>query len=913
MKCPECQSENPDGLRYCGQCGSRLELVCPHCKFTNPSHFKFCGECGRKLENGRSPGDEPSAGGERRYVTALFSDLAGYTALSENLDPEEVKTIMNRIFGEISLIVERYEGVVEKFIGDAVVAFFGTPRTHEDDPVRALRAAMEIHGAVNSLSPEFLPRIGRPLAMHTGINTGLVVTGTDEGMEVTGLAGDAVNVASRLSDIAKPDEILVGEETYRHAAAYFTFEKLEPAKVKGKAEPVPCRRLVRDAAAGERAAGPSAREIGTPLIGREVEMAALKLSLDRLLEGHGSILSIVGEAGLGKTRLMDEIRGLYAGQDRAAPVTWLEGHTLSYGRNISYWPFREILKQYAGISEEDTDIITWDKLEESVSRLFPTETGETLPYLASFLALDIRGEYAERIKYLDGESMGHQVFLSSRRFFERLAQKQPLVLVLEDLHWADESSTLLLDHLLPLVDRAPILICVTSRPEPGAYIFRLREIGKTRFQRRFIEILLAPLSPGESETLMHNFLDTESLSYRLLDEIVRKAEGNPFFVEEIMRSLIERGVLEQDRMTGHWRMASGIETISVPDTIQGVIMARVDLLGEGLKQVLRSASVIGRVFPYRILRAIEKKIPDLDRRLDQLKDMELIKEKQKVPELEYMFKHALVQEATYGSVLLRKRRRLHARVAEVIEGLFPERLEEFYTMLAHHYTKGEVWDKAQEYLFKAGDQAARIAADAEALAHYRDAIETYGRVFGDKWEPVERAGLERKMGEALYRRGDYPQAIEYVQRALAYLSRPLPRNGRPVKTAIISEISVQFFHRFFPRFLVKPMDRAVSRAVEEEARSYEIMCWIDAFLDPRNMLLDSLKLLNFSEKKGFSPGVVIAYAGIAAVAAIFGLYRLSYRYGPAWRSGSPGRRGTREPSRMQTRPSSSPNSSRASS
>lgn len=879
MKCPGCQSENPDGLRYCGQCGKALEQICPHCNFANPSHFKFCGECGRRLKSAPPAGEEPLAGGERRHVTALFSDLSGYTSLSENLDPEEVKAVMNRIFGEIARIVERYEGVVEKFIGDAVVVFFGTPRAHEDDPVRAVRAALEIHKAVNSLSPEFEDRIGRPLSMHTGINTGLVVTGSDRATGATGPAGDAVNIASRLSGLAKPEEILVGEEVHRQAADYFIFEKVEPAKVKGKAEPVPSYRLKPDVTAVEHAGGPAGREIAVPLIGRGVELAALKLCLDRLLEGHGSILSLVGEAGLGKTRLVEEIRAQYTGDDSPVPVTWLEGHTLSYGRNISYWPFREILKQYAGISEEDTDIVTWEKLEESVARLFPTETGETLPYLASFLALDIKGEYAERIKYLDGEGMGRQVFLSSRRLFERLARKQPLVLVLEDLHWADESSTLLLDHLLPLVDRVPILICVTSRPEPGTHVFRLREIAAARFGRRYTEILLQPLSAGESEALIRNFLGAENLSYRVREEIIKKADGNPFFVEEIMRSLIERGVLERDPAAGHWRTAPGVETVSVPDTIHGVIMARVDLLSEELKQVLRSASVIGRVFLYRILRGIEKKMPDLDGRLTQLEGMELIREKQKIPELEYMFKHALVQEATYESVLLGKRRRLHARVAGVIEALFSERLEEFYTMLAHHYTKGEVWDKAQEYLFKAGDQAARIAADAEALAHYRDAIETYARVFGDRWEPVERAGLERKMGEALYRRGDYPQAIEYIQRALSYLSKPLPREAKSVRSAIVREILTQLFHRLFPHFLVKPMERTVSRATEEEARSYEIMCWIDAFIGPENMFLDSLKLLNFSEKKGFYPGVVIAYAGIAAVTAIFGLHRISYRYG----------------------------------
>ncbi len=673
MKCPKCQIDNPDGIKFCGQCGTELKKICPNCHFANPPQFKFCGECGHQLEEAVTRKIAPSIEGERKQVTVLFSDLSGYTTISERLDPEEVKKIMSQIFGEITSVVNKYDGTIEKFIGDAVMVLFGVPKAHEDDPIRAIRAAEEIHGVVGTISTQFDDEIGKPLSMHTGINTGLVVTG-----EVTmekgtlGVTGDTVNVASRLSGLAKPGEILVGQDTYLQAGGYFTFEKMEPTKVKGKTEPVPVYRVVEEKVKVGHIRGLATQGISSPLVGRDAEFVAIKGCVNRLLDGQGGILSVIGEAGLGKSRLMAEI----CNRTDLSSLQWLEGHTLSYGQKISYWPFQEIIRQYAEISEDDSDLEAWQKLESRITELFAADTGEILPYLARLLTLDIKGEYAAQIKYLDGEAMGRQVFLASRRFFERLAQTQPLMLLFEDLHWADESSTLLLEHLLPLVNRVPLLICGVSRPEPKTPVFRLREIAAKDFERRYTEIRLSPLSQTESAELMRNLLEIENLPFRVGQTIVDKADGNPFFLEEIMRSLIDGGAVVRDSTTGRWRATTHIETINIPDTIQGVIMARVDRLDEELKQVLRTASVIGRSFLYRILRAIEQAVKELDHHLDNLQAMELIREKQRIPELEYIFKHALVQESTYESILLQKRRELHARVAQVIETLFSDRLRE---------------------------------------------------------------------------------------------------------------------------------------------------------------------------------------------------------------------------------------------
>jgi tetratricopeptide (TPR) repeat protein len=377
---------------------------------------------------------------------------------------------------------------------------------------------------------------------------------------------------------------------------------------------------------------------------------------------------------------------------------------------------------------------------------------------------------------------------------------------------------------------------------------------------------------------MKNLVEIENLPTRLREAIVNKAEGNPFFLEEIMRSLIDRRAVESNPTTGRWRATEHIETITIPDTIQGVIMARVDRLDEELKQVLRTASVIGRSFLYRILQAIEQALRELDRRLDDLQAMELIREKQRIPELEYIFKHALVQESTYESILLQKRRELHARVAQAIENLFYDRLEEFYGMLTYHYVRAEAWEKAQDYLFKAGDQAGRIAADAEALAHYQQAIETYGLVFGDKWDPLHRASLERKMGEAFYRRGEHQKALEYFDRALGYLGERLPDSRLGVRLGILREIVVQISHRIFARLFVKTTERPINQAVEEAARIYEVIAWIYVQTNPKLFLLVTTKLLNFSEQNSFHHGIVIGCTALGLIADFLSLSRLAEFY-----------------------------------
>jgi tetratricopeptide (TPR) repeat protein len=476
------------------------------------------------------------------------------------------------------------------------------------------------------------------------------------------------------------------------------------------------------------------------------------------------------------------------------------------------------------------------------------------------------------VYYRAGVAWGRKFSLRARRFFELWARARPTVLVFEDLHWMDESSVTLLEHLLPLVERAPHLIVGLSRPEqtPAA---RLRVSAAREYRERYREITLAPLSADDSAQLLRNLVTIEDLPAHTRELIVSKAEGNPFFLEEVIRTLIDSGAVVRDASTGRWRTTAQVESLTIPDTIQGVIMARVDRLDEELKQVLRVASVIGRSFLYRILRAIAQADQKLDEHLAALQQIELIREKQHAPELEYIFKHALAQEATYESILLQKRRELHARVAQVIETLFVDRLEEFYGLLAYHYSKAELWEKAQAYLLRAGDQAGRIAADAEAVAHYEQALTAYARVFGDKWDPVQRAALERKMGEAFWRRGDYAAALEHSRRGLGYLGYRLPITRWEVRRAVVRELLVQVGHRLNPGLFVKPIRESMGPRLEDEALIYIYTAYIDAFTNAERYLLLVLRLLNLSERRGYPVGVVLGYFGLGYAFDILGLSR----------------------------------------
>ncbi len=893
MKCSRCQRENPAAAKFCGGCGTELESACPACHALNPPANEFCHECGVRLPRGPAPAPFASPRaytprhlaerilisrhaleGERKQVTILFCDMANSTALAERLGPEAMHTLLDRFFDLALAEVHRYEGTINQFLGDGFMALFGAPLTHEDHARRAILAAWAIQRALPALRAA--PPGAGDLAVRMGLHGGPVVVGKigdNLRMDYTAV-GDTTHLAARLQQLAEPGTIYLSDSTYRTIQEYADCEVLGRRKVKGRVEPVLVYKVLGVRTHPEPGGVSEGRGIESPLVGREAEFAVLEGCIARLREGRGGVAFVFGEAGVGKSRLVTEVRQKDLGQ----AVRWLEGRGLSFGHGISYLPFLEIIKREMGITEHDDEGQAWAKLEQRIRALFPDEVAETLPYLATLLAIRVGGELEDRVKYLDGRAMGRQVLRTSRRLFERLSEEHPLVLLIEDIHWIDQSSAELLEHLLPLVETVPLLVCVISRPDPPASAARLQQLAATRWPDRYTEISLLPLTPPDSLHLVRNLLGTDELPLPLRDLILSKAEGNPFFMEEVVRSLTAMGALVRDPTTGKLRATRQVEEITIPDTIQGVIMARVDRLQEDVKEVLKLAAVIGRTFFYRVLRAIGEEERELDRNLADLQQIELIRRRRLVPELEFIFKHALVQEATYQSILLDRRRRLHRQVAESTEALFRDRLEEFYGVLAYHYLLAEEWEKAHDYLLKSGDQAGKVAADAEALAHYRQAVTAYARVFGDRWNPLERAILERKMGEALFRRGDHQQALQHLGRALADLGHPYPTSRGGIRLALVRQLLRQVAHRLAPRLLLRRPAVPAPPSVEERAHICELMGWIDYFLDQERLILDVVMLLNVSERGGHAVGVVQGATGMGLICDLLPIFWLAGRY-----------------------------------
>ncbi len=714
MSCPHCQTAMLSNTKFCRQCGRQVVCNCSACGAPNPTESKFCGECGHALADQISPknvqlnrdtqatDNNRVAQGERRHLTILFTDLTGYTSLMEEHDPEDVQALMGSITRSSVQIIEAYNGHIERIIGDGILALFGLPVTHEDDAIRAIKAAREIHDSVTHLQPTSLC-LSKSLAMHTGINTGLVVTAHTAPKDGPfDLSGDAVNLASRLSEAARPNEILVGLETYRQAFGFFNFKVNPPLDIKGKSRPISAY-----AVQGEKNRPMTGRRklnLYAALIGRQAELGQLHRAMANLDSGEGTIITIVGEAGTGKSRLLLE----FENQMAAKRTNWITGYAFSHTQQIPYFPLVHLVRRWLELDGSATEAEMSNGIARRVGELLGSNA-EEIPIIQGLIGQDVQATVG-----MSPEEWRKRLKSAMLNLISAIARQAPTVFCMEDIHWGDAASFKLLKDIIFNFQHPAIVIC-TFRPHFSLFTSHEQQIIAPIYK----EIRLGELSPSETEDMMGSMLDTQTLPRDLCRLIRNRAEGNPFYLEEILNALVDSNTLtfENDR----WQLNRAFKETDIPSTIHGVIASRMDQLSPEDKRILQEAAVIGRVFLHEILKRISVHGDAVDASLYKLERAGLISPRALHPEMEFIFKHALIQEVSYGSLLRRERQRVHERVGLTIEHLYQDRLSEFDETLAIHFQKSTATIKATDYLIRSGAKALRRCALDESDQYFKTA------------------------------------------------------------------------------------------------------------------------------------------------------------------------------------------------
>jgi len=735
MQCPKCQFENPEGSLFCGDCGSALEVSCPNCGSTPPPNFKFCNKCGHNLSK---PLEEPPKDlsfdqkiekiqkylpkgltekilsqknrieGERKQVTVMFCDMQGYTPLSEMLGIEEAYSIMDQVYEILIHKVHEYEGTVNEMTGDGIMALFGAPIALEDAPQRAIRTSLAIHREMAKFSDQLRQeKENIPFVkMRIGIHTGPVVVGTvgnDLRVEFKAV-GDTVNLASRMEGQAQPGTTYITEDTFKLTEGLFRFEALGEKKVKGKKEPIIIYRAIAPSSSRTRFDVSAERGL-TPFVGRERDLELLLDGFERAKGGRGQAFSIVSEAGIGKSRLLYEFRKAIASAD----VMFLEGRCLSYSSGVAYHPIIDILKANFDIRQGDGDSEISEKIKRGL-KIIGLDEASSLPYLLELFSVKDSGIDKIPMSPEAKKERNMEVF---KLITLKGSEIRPVIAAYEDLHWSDKSSEEVLKYVLESIPGAKVLMIFTYRPE-----FVHTWGGKSYHN----QVNLNRLSNRESLSMVSDLLNTEFIDRDLEELILEKTEGVPFFIEEFIRSLNDLKIIE--KKNNKWCLAKDIQDLTIPSTVQDVIMARVDSLPEGAKEALQTGSAIEREFTYDLIKRV-KGLPEQEllSHLSVLKDSELLYERGIYPETTYIFKHALTRDVVYESILAKKKKNLHEKIGNAVEELYADRIEEQYELLAHHYGLAESWVKAVHFGRLAAEKAHKLSQFQQAVTLYEQAAE----------------------------------------------------------------------------------------------------------------------------------------------------------------------------------------------
>jgi len=766
VKCLRCQAENPTGTRFCGQCAAPLASVCQSCGASNPPENKFCGQCAAPLDQAARPRfaapesytpkylaekiltSRIALEGERKQVTVLFADLKGSMELLADRDPEEARGILDPILEHMMEAVHCYEGTVNQVMGDGIMALFGAPLAHEDHAVRACYAALRMQESVKRYGESLRRQEGVLPQIRVGLNSGEVVVrsiGSDLHIDYTAV-GETTHLAARVEQAATPASVLITAATLQLAEGYVQVTSLGPVNVKGRGKPIEVYELTGAGTARSRIQVQAGRGL-TKFVGRSGEIEQLHTALEQSRAGRGQVVAIVGEPGVGKSRLVWE----FAHSHRVESCLILEAASISYGTATSYLPVIELVRRYFQIEGWDDKRKVREKVTGKLLSLDRT-LEPALPALLAVLDVPIEDEEWKR---LDPPERRQRTLDGVRHLLLRESRVQPLVVVFEDLHWFDAESQAVLDGLIESLPGARVLLLVNYRPE-----YQHGWGNKTYYT----QLRMDPLAPTGAEELLRILLGADTSLRELKRVLIERTEGNPFFLEESVRTLVETKALVGE--AGAYRLVESIHAIQVPASVQAVLAARIDRLPVEEKRLLQAAAVIGHDVPFALLQAVaEQNESDLRRGLAHLQAAEFLYEASLFPDLEYSFRHALTHDVTYGTLLQQRRRELHTRIVEVIERLYADRLAEHVERLAYHARMGEVWDRAVTYLREVSTRAAACSAYGESLTSFEEALRALGHLPEDRDAKTQAIDLRLDSRVVLAPLGQYDRILGYMREA----------------------------------------------------------------------------------------------------------------------------------------------------
>jgi len=791
MICPECNAENRDDANFCTQCGTILQYVCDRCFTIAQKGDVYCSKCGSRLlssdtinieksdfpaknfQNVVASSQENRVSSERKNVTVLFADLTGFTAMSEKLDPEEVTTIMNTCLDIMGKSIQEYEGYIDKFIGDAVMAIFGAPITHENDPELAIRAALQMRNRIAEFNKSLPIKLEKPLSLHIGINTGLVIAGnmgSDKKMDYT-VMGDTVNLSSRLESKASAGKIFISAYTYNLTKYLFEFIELEPVEVKGKKDPVAVYEVVRELKDSEIK---NSVQYELPLVGRENEIKVLAQSASILQDGDGQVIFLVSDPGFGKSRVRSEAKKYF--NETIKEIEFIEGVCHSYAKNSPYKLFVDIFKKMCDIGSDDLSDTMAQKLEETLvfllhedKNLLSEETKESIVFIGKLLDIHLEEQYNIEYSQMLPQEVNASTIRSISWVFATISRHRVVVLSLEDLQYADTASIEVIIALINYAKDEKIVLILTHRPERKSVASKLEPYARRVLGDRVHVVNFDRLTRRDSEELVKLILEVKELPKELVEFIGTRSNGNPLFIQEIIHSLIDNSFIsvQDDRVS----IEQNLSKIEIPNSINGLILARLDKLPKSARELTIHASVIGPTFSKKLIENVMQN-RKIDQEIETLIESDIIFESQSFPDVEFTFHTTFIQEAIYETLLLKRRKELHLIIAKSLESIYAERKNDYIEALADHYFQGGDLNNAFNYFVQSGLKAKANFSNDNAAKFFKKSIEISENI-GDMQPSSET--LKEYYSEVLELQGNLDMAIESWQNVMQTSTEQLVR------------------------------------------------------------------------------------------------------------------------------------------